>query len=203
MQLAKFPLIFTILLSNCGTSAQELQSNSTIQEVFSTSEISDLNKILTFFESEICSDLTEVTDVNVCYANFFSTLRSAVEEGEFPIDINFDKQREMYNELNDSTFANIWTINKSLKYKSKDTLQSISYLYNGKFANLLERTGKDYPIIEGYSESFKEAGDITPSITANFIKNPSKLNLNDPSVKLIVAIHYLTLNDQYLRKEPY
>jgi hypothetical protein len=203
MQLVRYYLILIILLSNCGSRTQELRTNSTIQEVFNTIEINDLNKILTFFENEICSDLIEVTEINKCYINFFSTLRSAVKDGEFPININFEKQREMYSELSDSTFMNIWTINKSFKFKSKDTLQSIGYLYDGKFAKLLEATGKDYPMIKGYSETFKETGDITPSLTANFIINYSKLNLNDPRIKMIVAVHYLTLNDQYLRNEAY
>lgn len=203
MQVAGYFLIFTIFLLNCGTKAQDLQSNSTIRELFNATEIVDLNKIMTFFEEEICSDLTDITDVNECYTNFFSTLRTAVEEGEFPIDIDYEKQHNMYNELNGSTFVNIWTINRSLRYKSKDTLQTIGYLYDGKFAKLLERTGRDYSTIKDYFETFKVTGEITPSIAANFIINSSKLNLNDPRIKLIVAIHYLTLNDQYLRNKPY
>ncbi len=120
--------------------------------------------------------------------------------------INFDKQTKLYETLSPSIFSEVWSFNKSLKYNaydSFDTLKSISYARNGKYVEFLTQIGKDYPIVASYLQSFQNAGDLSPSMVAGFLRDYDQFDLSDPKIRLIVAVHYLTSNDQYLRHESF
>lgn len=67
--------------------------------------------------------------------------------------------------------------------------------------NFLKIAGKKDKFIKEYHESVETFGGISPSLIAGIIMNHDKMNFEDPKVELVIAIHYLTLNDQYKRRE--
>ena len=60
-----FHILILIGLVSCSEENKNLEENSTITTIFNTTEIEDLNTLLSFFESEICID--KVGDFDNCY----------------------------------------------------------------------------------------------------------------------------------------
>jgi hypothetical protein len=67
----------------------------------------------------------------------------------------------------------------------------------------LKTFGEEDSVINNYYNSLDIAGDISPTMFADLAINYKNYNLKDPKIRLIIAIHYLTLNDKYERKEKY
>ena len=57
--------------------------------------------------------------------------------------------------------------------------------------------------IAEYAKSINDSGDFSSLdlTTWEILNNRKYFNLNDPNIQLILAIHFLTLNDQLKRKE--
>ncbi|MBC8489660.1 MAG: hypothetical protein H8D45_26880 [Bacteroidetes bacterium] len=197
-----YQIIALIILIGCSGSNQEnLQSNSTIIKIFNKSEIRDLTRILEFFNKQICTNQQlGKKNFNDCYLSFFERMSEVEKIGSIKIKISFDEQKKMYAQLSDSTFNQIWTFGKVVNRLSNDTLQQIEIKYDCKYVDFLNQLGKDYNVINKYYENFRSIGDIGPSMVADLLINHDSYNFKDIRVKLFVAIHYLTLNDQYERK---
>ncbi len=75
--------------------------------------------------------------------------------------------------------------------------------HEGAFEIFLSNLAKENKGIEYYHTTLIKTGDITPSMVSNILINYKYYNIQQPEIRLIIAIHYLTLNDQYHRKEPY
>ena len=198
-------IISTILIS-CSTSESiELKSNKTISETFNESEIKDLQIIFDFFNGQICdSKKMDYDSLNECYEKYCSEIRKQQKtENEFNPKVDFEQQLEMYKRLNNKNFDIIWQIDKNWNYKSSDTLKYLGLNYVGKYKKFLKKYGEENKAIFDYYKHLNAAGDISPSIIAGLIMNYELYDISDIRTKLVIAIHYLTLNDQNWRKEKY
>jgi len=197
-------IIFSLLLLVGCSNSTKLVSNKTVKEVFNGTEIKDISTILNFFDQQVCkANITDKDSIYNCYQHFFGEMHKCIEKGELKIPISFSKQQKLYAQISDSTFNRIWDFHKSWSNNSTDTLKSISYRYNSKYINFLEKLGKEHEFVKSYHESYIAAGDINPSCVGGFISYYKRLKIKDERVRLFVAIHYLTLNDRYNRKEKY
>ena len=200
-------IILLILLStiiSCSPKDEKIGNNLTIKSVFNSSEIKDLEKILMFFETQICQNENGFTEnVQNCYQSFFIRMEKAEEIGSIDLKISFKSQQRLYKEIDSATFNQIWIFNRSWKKNSPDTLKSMTYNYNGKFVRFLETFAKEDEVVKEYYTSFQSAGDIGPSMVASLQKLHKDYDTHDMRIRLLIAIHYLTLNDQYLRMEKY
>ncbi|MEN8123272.1 MAG: hypothetical protein ABFS35_23245 [Bacteroidota bacterium] len=123
--------------------------------------------------------------------------------GIFEIGIPFENQIQMYDRIDEITFQNIWTFNKSWKPDLPGTLKSIGIKYNSKYVDFLELFGKESEVVNNYYEDLMSCGDISPTMVADVLINHAQYDIQDERIRLLIAIHYLTLNDQYERKEKY
>jgi len=200
-------LILLILLPtiiSCSPKDQKISENMTIKSVFDSAEIRDLEKILMFFETQICQNENVSTEnVQNCYQSFFIRMEKAEEIGSIDLKISFESQLKLYKEIDSATFNQIWTFNQSWKKNSLDTLKSITYNCNGKFVRFLETFAKEDEVVKEYYNSFQLAGDIGPTMVARLRKLHKDYDTHDIRIRLLIAIHYLTLNDQYHRIEKY
>ncbi|WP_051191579.1 hypothetical protein [Flavobacterium gelidilacus] len=198
-KITNFILGFIILgfLSSCKTqySTTELNAN------FNSQEIQDLNKIRDFFKVEMCI----YRDLNFkdCYKEIPHDYLDA-SGNPFWTNIDFEKQQKLYNEISISTFEQIWTFCKT-KYRIKPGLEFKTICANseGKYQKYLSELGKKNPRIAEYSNVVNSSGHYD-SIDLQYWeikKNKKYINLNDPNIQLILAIHYLSLNDQEKRDE--
>ncbi len=190
---------------SCSSSPDNpLATDPTIGQVFNKAETEDLTKLLAFFEEHICAKQSaDSINIASCYPHYFDSLKKAAEEGNVIIGIPFDRQRALYEQISQTTFQEIWEFGKRVKSHTTDTLRYLTYRQDGKFVAFLKRAGSDNDAIKNYYETLRQAGDIAPSMRAALLINYPFYNLQDISVRLMLAIHYLTLNDQILRHEKY
>lgn len=199
IQKNKTYLVFLLFVSITSFSCKKenLATNPKINSVFEKDEVQDLSKILDFFEQQICS--TEELDINnntLCYTHYLKKLKVAEITGNIEIGISVETQRQLYNQINDSTLNQIWVFHKSSRRNSSDTLKQAKGLrYDGKYVAFLQELSKDNPAIKQYYETFIAVGAISPSMINSILVDYKNYNIKDRSVKFVIAIHYLTLND--------
>tara|TARA_R110001583_G_scaffold195006_1_gene368456 strand:+ start:231 stop:677 length:447 start_codon:yes stop_codon:yes gene_type:complete len=143
--------------------------------------------------------------LNECYEKYCSEIREQYKvEYEFNPKVNFKQQLEMYNKIDKSTFNEIWDFQKKWTTKTQsDTLKHLGLSYTGKYKDFLQNYGKVNKAIHQYSESFNASGDLSPTMTAGLLMSYEYYDISDIRTKLIIAIQYLTLNDQNKRIEQY
>ena len=103
-------------------------------------------------------------------------------------------------------FNCIWVFGRSrIKWGEPDTLKHIEYRRDGKYMDFLKELGKEYEMVKNYREDFGLAGGISVSMSRDIlmIKEDYQYDLNDVRLQLVIAIHYLTMNDKFERIERY
>lgn len=198
-------IFLLLLLIGCKSADQQrLDSNQAITKVFDESEIKDLEKILHFFNKQICeTQKIDNADICECYQRFFKRMEEQKKTGEFETKISFQEQENMYRQINESTFNQIWTFAESWHQGNPAPLKEIVFNYNGKYLKYLEESGRKNDIIRNYYESYTSVGDISPTMVGSILMEYKKYDISDVGIQLFIAIHYLTLNDQSKRNDIY
>lgn len=200
-------ILFFILISCSIKEKRKLESDSIITSVFNKTEIQDLQTILNFFNKQICENEDfDGQNINNYYQDFMKRLKSESIEsnGTIYLEIPFEEQLKMYKRIENSTFNEIWLFGKSFPLgSSTDTLKSIFINHSGKYPKFLKEVGKKDSIINIYQEQLSNSGDISPQMFSSLLMGYENYNIKDIKVRLVIAIHYLTLNDENLRKEKY
>jgi hypothetical protein len=196
-------LIALILgLVNSTVRPSKLSDNKAFRKTFTDYEIQYLQLLFDFFNESICSE-TNTEDFSGSYKEFFNKLEKSEETGDIHLDIPFDEQMKVYDRISDSTFNEIWTFGKSWNNGDapQDSYRKVHFTPNGKYLKFLKRTGRDDKVINQYHETIEASGDIPPSLIAGLLINYDHYNIKDIRVRFIVAVHYLTLNDRFERRE--
>ena len=205
----KYLVIFGLFIGllNYSVGQTALADNETFQETFTTAELEDLQLLFDFFNSSICSRQNS-DDLNTCYPIFFKRLEKTKESENFELEIPIDQQQEVYQAFQDSTFFRIWSFGETQEYNFRDSIPlqgvytTVFFTHDSKYMEFLRRTADDYEIIAFYYDSIlAEGGLIGPGLFASVLIDHDKYDLEDIRLRFIVAIHYLTLNDQYNRAE--
>ena len=204
----KFIIVFLLIFSGCTHDTEKkLNSYLTVTDCFTPEEIKDLTKLLDFFNEQICiSEGIDKKEIIKCYDSFMKRMIETAEAGSLEVKIPFAKQQEMYHQISDSFLNQIWVFGKSrISWDSPDTLIHIDYKRDGKYMEFLKELGKEYEMVKNYREDFVSAGGISPSMSRDIlmIKEDYQYDLNDVRLQLVIAIHYLTMNDKFERKERY
>jgi hypothetical protein len=72
--------------------------------------------------------------------------------------------------------------------------------FEGKYMRFLEALKADYQILEAYRKSLSEERMISRVCIETVLYNYHVYNIDDIRMRLFIALHYLTLNDMYERK---
>lgn len=181
------------MFASCNTeSTPNLSNNPDIQKIFTLEEIQDLETLNQFFNSQICGD-TE-TNEKQCYISFFQNMNTNNELGYVKLNLDYKTQKTIYKQINQTTFDEIWTFSTNMY---TDSIGEIIYNRDGKFMTFMTMVAKNDKLIEDYLIAYEEAGDIYAGMTETY-----KFKGNESqNFKLIIAIHYLTLNDKFERKK--
>ncbi len=196
-----------IMLVVCQSCKKEnrLQSNKTFDET----ETKEIIELLNKFDNEICSIENQAgNEISNCYQSFFERIWKEVETGNYDIGINEENHKEIIETLSPRLIKEFWregqgVINRRIpNSKSRktfpDTIQSI-YITQGKYFEFLKNEVAEIDSkTEWYFERFNQVMDISPSLFADVAKNYELYNIEDDRVRLLIAIHYLTLNKQNL-----
>ena len=193
-------LIFGVIILQLNFSCKSQYSETELKDNFSTEQISDLNEISIFFKNQMCLNMD--SDFRTCYERIPHEYLEATGSG-FWTNINFEKQQELYEQISKSTFSEIWTFCKSTEYKTGFETKNICPVVNGKYQKYLTEIGETNPSIAEYAKHIRNSGDFSvKGIRYWKVLNKKKYyDLKDPNIQLILAIHYLSLNDQERRNE--
>lgn len=193
-------LLFGILILQLNSSCKTHYSTTELENSFTPEQISDLIKIRNFFKEEMC--FYTDNDFKTCYEQTPHEYLQATGSG-FWTNIDFEKQRKLYDEISQSTFDEIWTFCETTYYPNKIKAKSICSAYDGKYQRYLLDLGKRNPRIAKYAKRIQGSGDFS-GLHIQFwevLENKKAFDLNDPNIQLILAIHYLSLNDQQTRNK--
>ncbi|MEP5338330.1 MAG: hypothetical protein ABJL44_09935 [Algibacter sp.] len=178
-------LIFGVIILQLNFSCKSQYSVTELDNNFTTEQISDLNKITSFFKNQVC--LNTNADFKKCYRQIPHEYLEATGSG-FWDSITFEKQQELYREISESTFNEIWCLCRA-------ELKNICAITKGKYQKYLTELGKTNPVIAKYAKNILASGifDFGKVIHySNVINDKKHFDLNDPNIQLILAIHYLS-----------
>lgn len=193
-------ILFGITILQLNFSCKSQYSVTELNNNFSNEQISDLNKIRDFFKIQIC--LNTNSDFKQCYSQIPHEYLEATGKG-FWTNIDFEKQQELYKQISTSTFSEIWMFCKSTNVKTGLERKSLCAVADGKYQQFLMNIGKQNPRIAKYAERINAAGDFNAFDIPywNVLNDKKHFDLNDPNIQLILAIHYVSLNDQEKRSQ--
>ena len=191
------PIFIILILFSCQAffSCDEDYSETELRANFSAEQISDLTKIRDFFITQVCE-----SDFQSCYEETKHEYLESEGNGIWT-NIDFDLQKELYKQISKSTFDEIWMFCESTYYPSKTKVKSICANAIGKYQKYLSDLGKQNPIIAKFAERIQASGDFNGLDIQYWevLKDKKSFDLKDPNIQLILAIHYLSLNDNITR----
>lgn len=187
--------IIALIVFQIFFSCEKEYSNSELKANFTEEQISDLNEIRDFFVGQICD-----YDFKSCFKEINHDSLEALGSGVWE-KIDFDKQKELYKKISQTTFSEIWMFCETTYYPSKTKAQSLCAVATGKYQKYLSDIGKSNPRIAKYAEQMEASGDFNGLYLRpqEVLNNKHSFDLNDPNIQIILAIHHLTMNDQTTR----
>ncbi|MCF6347024.1 MAG: hypothetical protein L3J20_01830 [Flavobacteriaceae bacterium] len=189
-------IFFLIIAVSCITNdsnQKSLKNSEALNKIFSKEEVSDLHKVLTFFDTQIM-DSFKSESLNESYGMFNLRDLELKKEGLIFGDIPLLEQKKIISSLGESTFNEVWLLGKSFRENGEEV--SILFINpDGKYANYLEELGVRNGFFKNYIKIVKETGDIPPILFYSITDNYKDFDISDENIRLVIAIHYLILND--------
>lgn len=189
-----FLLVFSLLFIGCAEDAPRqgyLKSDALIPRHFNKYQIEDLEKLMAFFEEEICQTVPATSEAAVdCYLAFSKSLADKGNFGDLNLGLSLEKQQAIMDSIRPVTFNALWLDQETYA----GTASSFGLNYDGQYATFLKVFGRENEAVKQYFDVFDQAGHMTPSMIANVLLEYEKFGLEDQRGRLVLAIHYLTLN---------
>ena len=196
-------LITCISMMACADNSPHnkgLQHTKLVKQYFNKYQKADLEKILAFFESQICEpDQTSPENIFDCYNNYLAQLAENSAFGNLDPKISLEEQDTLINNLHKVTYTSIWSDGKTNTSATPNGLFGLKY--GDRYHRFLSALGKENEKIKQYEATFQKTGTITPSMIADVLVNYTEYDLTDLRVRLVIAIHYLTLNRTFSENE--
>ena len=195
-------LILGIALVSCKKKEENpLAKAPGMREIFTAEELTDLNDLLKLFEGEICQTYEgEPTDLRQCYDAFFASLKGA-KPGVDYIPISFEEQHRVIGNFHTGSLATFWNNQVVMRKQEVGPKKILSLVYqpNGKLLEFFKMVGKDHVLVEQYAEDFEAIHTISPVMEQEMFRTIGLYDLSDVRVRLVLALHFVTLNDNYKR----
>lgn len=192
--------VFFIIVSCSNykkTKPKKLEDSKIVNQVFDKREIHDLQKILSFFDGQIMSSFKGKSLLD-SYDLFNEKELELKNEGLIFGNISFSDQQKLNSKIKETTFKEIWDLGKILDIDEIGSKQSFLFINpNGKYISYLKKLGLKNKFIEDYSNIVSQNYDIPPSLVYVITDNYNKIDVSDENIRLMIAIHYLTLNDNF------
>lgn len=190
-------IIILLIFASCETNF----NTSELTQNFTSEEIKDLKKFVDFFKVEFCENSSY--DFNNCFEKFAPNW---IEKGlAYSSDkIDFTKQKEFYSTIDKKTFDEIWDLcmTHQIQPIEREYLDVCANT-EGKYVKFLKDFGKTSPLVQKYYEDIIAAGDFdqTGFSISDLWNKRNEIDLNNPNFQILIAIHILTMNDQFLRNK--
>jgi hypothetical protein len=186
-------ILVLVLLVSCnagGDKTSAMQKDPILTKVFTTEEISDLQMIVDYFDKSL---LGNADDFDSLYQQFFRKIDKSESYDILISKIHLDAPefQTMLSRLKESgVYDEIWVefINKLNNKKTLD------FNLKGKYFQFLKLMSNEYPFLKNYISSIESMGGNNVSAQAGMNKiYYSKVDFNKPVIRLIWAVHYITV----------
>lgn len=179
---------------NKGT-PDELDEFKIINAHFGKYQKQDLNKILDFFDQAVCKS-AEMANENLesCYENYLSNISENMAKGDLKLDIDKSEQAALMATIKKVTYDIIWDSGKGRSGANEEDKKFLKYKYESVWHRYLTAMSKNSAPLKRYVQTFEASNIITPSMIADLAINYKDFNILDERQRIILAIHYLTLN---------
>lgn len=188
------PILFCTLaiLASCNTE-QSLENDEIVVSIFSSDEIKDLSRIHDFFSDEICQTIGyDNSKPNDCFEKYLEENRKTAFTGSYPNVISEDLIEEMLQSLESNVFDEIWKDEIYIdEWSRKHEFISIKN-FNSKYVDFLESVGKHDSEIRLLLKDLQSSGTLG-STDYRLIAYPNNFNTEDVKIRLIIAIHFITI----------
>ncbi|HAA20467.1 MAG TPA: hypothetical protein DCP28_17530, partial [Cytophagales bacterium] len=195
-------IALTFAISNCTPPATNPVAEATgMAEIFTENELEDLQAMLQLFETQQCALLEEsATDLADCYHAFAVAVVNG-QPGTDYLPISYEAQHITFGDFHSGTLATFW--NNQMLMRADDPnkqIMTLVYQPEGKIQTYLDLLGEEYILIKQYADTFRNIHTITPKMEEDVLRNLKVFNLADIRVRVFLAVHFLTLNDNYKRR---
>ena len=190
-------ITLTLFFIKCSSIENPDKSiDSILKNEFNQGEIKELKGIIDFFDNTVLAQ-TKIDLIDSAYHRYMENLRYNESWNEFETKLMIDKSKidSFINDYkNNEIFGRIWKIEYGTDRTRKDTL-STELIPNqqGDYFILLDKAIENDTIFNDYKNSLIMGGAIVPSLVAGFQNVHERLDFNNEIIRLIVAIHYISI----------
>ena len=192
-------ILSIILISISAFSCSQKSHSSELEDNFHETEIQDLQRLTSFFQDQMCGSNDKFKP---CLDSLIPHL---VESGYQAIleNIDFEEQQALYASFKTDLFSEIWEYSKVKNIQENKYYKLIAFKIDGKYASFLKDLAKRNLELEEYYDRMMESGDWESLglLQQRIYTNPDHYDLKDPAIQVLIAVHFLTQNDQQKRKE--
>ena len=184
-------LLIALISCSENISTKELENN------FSRDEIVELEKIITFYKTQISAN-----NNSNFKAIYEKQLKEFSDKGKNAniYTLDFNLQEKLCNSLNPELFSEIWSEGGRVQIINHSEYNTKIFYYNssGKYLKFLADVGKYNTHIKEFLtviENLSFGIDTTTWLEQTILMYPNEFDLNDPNIQLIISIHHLSQND--------
>ncbi len=194
----KFSFVLIILFNtNCNKSYETLlYKDQLLKKHFSQDDVKMLNEILLFFDKVVKQGCQNKSNITKCYFKYLKRIKENYSTGDLSLNISPKEQKELFNRINAESFKKIWVYNKSFSRETDINGEILSIKNQSEYIDFLKTMSEYDNTVKGYYESYRSAGEMNAGSVSYVVHSYQKFNLDDEKIRLILAIHYLTLNAQ-------
>ena len=214
MKTTRKTVIALILCLSILTSCENNNSLLINNQTFDQPETQQLVKLLDKFDQALCRIESKNQDnVEDCYKSFFNRIWNEVQQGGYDVGIDKETYEDIVSVLSDELKNKIWfqgvgIINRRYPSNSRniypDTVVSLSIGHTDYFEYLQNEVAGINSNTKLYVDRLEATGSISPSMFADVVENYTQYDVTDDRLKLLIAIHYLTLtHDNMTSDESY
>ncbi len=190
--------ILFIMLCGCQREAK-LSDDTDFQKIFSPSEMTDLEKVLSNFD-ELVLEVTKSSDIESGYKKLSETLIYDPDETDWkPIDQEITVfAQQTINELKDKPiFGGLWYLNGIQSYQPPDSMvEATPKTYESKYSEFLDHCIKEDSYLEPYRKNVQSTGGIGPTLFHGFPLTIKKLKVKKDCIRLFIAIHFINARNR-------
>ncbi len=172
-------LLIIIALFSCNEEQKLKNTNG----LFSKIEFQELNLLLHDFDSILIEEYN-TSSIKNAYSEFS---KYVLKNNTIPSNSKIDSLGKSVIKYN--VFDKIWW---SYKSSNSDKLK-YNLASQSNYLKYLKLIGEQFDFIKEYTNIIESTSDITPSLAFGFAKNIQLNDFENENIRLIFAIHYLTL----------
>ena len=194
----KFSFVLIILFNaNCNKSYENLlYKDQLLKKHFSQDDVKMLNEILLFFDKVVKQNCQNKSNITKCYFKYLKRIKENYSTGDLGLNISPKEQKELFNRINAESFKKIWVYNKSFSRETDTKGEILSIKNQSEYIDFLKTMSEYDNTVKGYYEPYRSVGEMNAGSVSYVVHSYQKFNLDDEKIRLILAIHYLTLNAQ-------